>query len=114
MSEPTSTQDERKRTRFLPDADRPLRSDPLVWTSLLVAAVVATVLAASIGTGAETTGAIEGAGPAEGACLAFGPSWCLADPPTWVLWLFALAVFTPFVLLVLGSVRAFFRGYRPG
>jgi hypothetical protein len=112
MSEPTSTRDERKRTRFLPGADRPLRSDPLVWTSLLVAAVVATVLAASIGTGAETTGAIEGAGPAEGACLAFGTSWCLADPPTWVLWLFALAVFTPFVLLVLGSVRAYVRGYR--
>jgi hypothetical protein len=28
------------------------------------------------------------------------------------LWLFALAVFTPFVLLVLGSVRAYVRGYR--
>jgi hypothetical protein len=112
MSEPTTARDERNPTRILPGADRPLRSDPLVWVSLLVAAVVATVLVASIGAGEDTAAATEGAGPAAGACLASGPSWCLADPPTWLLWLFALAVLTPFVLLVLGSVRAFVRGYR--
>lgn len=114
MSEPTATRDEGNRTRILPGADRPLRSDRLVWVSLLVAAIVATIVVAATGPGAGTIDAVEGAGPAEGLCVAFGPSWCIAEPSGWLLWLFALAVLTPFVVIVLGSVRAFVRGYRDG
>jgi hypothetical protein len=112
MSEPTAARDERNLTRILPGADRPLRSDPLVWVSLLVAAIVATIMVASTGPG--TIDAVEGAGPAEGLCVGFGPSWCIAEPSGWLLWLVALAVLTPFVVVVLGSVRAFVRGHRDG
>jgi hypothetical protein len=112
MSEATTARDEPNRRRILPGADRPLRSDPLVWVSLLVAAIVATIVVAASGPGA--IGAVEGAGPAEGLCVGFGPSWCIGEPSGWLLWLFALAVLTPFVVIVLGSVRAFVRGYRDG
>lgn len=112
MSEPTTARDERKPTRILPGADRPLRSDPLVWVALLMAAIVATIMVASIGRGAGTADAVEGVGPAEGLCVGFGASWCIAEPSGWLLWLVALAVLTPFVVIVLGSVRAFVRGHR--
>jgi hypothetical protein len=114
MSEPTSARDGRNPTRILPGADRPLRSDRLVWVSLLVAAIVATTVVAASGPGADTIDAVEGAGPAEGSCVGFGPSWCIAEPPGWLLWLFTLAVLTPLVVIVLGSVRAFVRGHRDG
>jgi hypothetical protein len=116
MSEPTTARDGRNHTRVLPGADRPLRPDPLVWVSLLVAAIVATIMVGSTspGAGDGTIDAVEGAGPAGGLCLMSGSSWCIAEPPGWLLWLFALAVLTPFVVIVLGSVRAFVRGHRSG
>jgi hypothetical protein len=112
MSEPTSTRDDRHRPRVLPGTDRPLRSDPLVWIALFVAAIVATIMVAPIGTDEAATEVVDGAGRLGELCIASGASWCIAEPPGWVLWLFAVAVLTPLVVVVLGSVRAFIRGYR--
>jgi hypothetical protein len=105
MSDRTAAQVDRTPPRILKAADRPLRSDPLVWVSLIVAAIVASVLVASTyaGTGTATGGEL---------CLAFGRERCVENPPSWLLGLFAWAVVTPLLVVVLGSARAFVRGYR--
>ena len=105
MNDRAAARVDRPPRRTLKAADRPLRSDPLVWVSLIVAAIVASVLVASIdaGTGTATGGEL---------CVASGRAWCVENPPSWVLGVFAWAVVTPFLVVVLGSVRAFVRGYR--